>query len=74
MTPRNVYIHFRESCPDFTRNTVIAWFPNGKNSIRLRLTTGQQFIYSITKEGHHMRTLAEYLTELQNNRLKGEKS
>lgn len=32
--------------PDYSRNRVDVWFPNGRNSIRIRQKNGQEFIFT----------------------------
>lgn len=41
-TVREIYADF---FPDFAKNETV-WFPNGRNSIRSRLSTGAEYIFT----------------------------
>lgn len=47
MTHNSVYRRFKEILPDIAKDTV-AWFGNGKDSIRVRLTDGEDYIFTLT--------------------------
>lgn len=46
MIHNQVYEFFKKCLPDQAEN-VTEYFPNGKNSIRVRKTNGQEFIFSL---------------------------
>lgn len=46
MTHTDVYKWFELYFPNYAGGNVSAWFPNGKNSIRVRQTNGQEFIFT----------------------------
>lgn len=45
MIHKEVYYWFTVHFPQFTRN-IIGWFPNGKNSIRVRQSDYKDFIFT----------------------------
>ena len=45
MMSKDIYEWFKLYFPQFVEH-VEAWFPNGKNSVRVRQTNGQEFIFS----------------------------
>ncbi len=45
MTHNDVYEQFKKTFP-FYASQIEEWFPNGKRSIRIRLVTGQDFIFT----------------------------
>ena len=45
MTQQDVFEQFKKIFPQYTDRTE-AWFPNGKHSIRIRLLTGHDFIFT----------------------------
>lgn len=47
MIHTQVYGYFKECLPEQEKK-VIEYFPNGKNSIRVRQENGQEFIFSVT--------------------------
>lgn len=46
MSHNEVYKLFEKCLPNYAGNKIETWFPNGKNSIRVRLTNKQEFIFS----------------------------
>lgn len=46
MTHRDVLRHFKNLFPEYVYEIDI-WFPNGKNSIRIRLKHKEEFVFSI---------------------------
>lgn len=48
MIHTQVYGFFQTCLPDQTKE-VKEYFPNGKNSIRIRKNNGQEFIFSLRK-------------------------
>jgi len=52
-------------------NNVAAWFQNGKNSIRIRQTNGQEFIFTYNSpKDWRLETIQSYI----NNSMKGGKA
>lgn len=45
MSQKEILEKFKTTFPELARNTSI-WFPNGKNSIRVRQVGGQEFIFT----------------------------
>ena len=43
-----VFKVFRETLPQFADNAAI-WFPNGKNSIRVRETDGSEYVFTLAE-------------------------
>lgn len=46
MLHKEVYKWFKLYFPLYARENVEVWFPNGKNSVRVRQKNGQEFIFS----------------------------
>ena len=46
MTHNEVLKHFALYFPLYSGDKVDTWFPNGRNSIRVRQTNGQEFIFT----------------------------
>lgn len=68
MTQKAVYEQFELYFPQFAEH-VETWFPNGKNSIRVRQTNGNDFIFTYNKK-------SDWSFETRDSfikRLKGEK-
>lgn len=45
MEHKEIYSRFESYLPQFSQH-VIEWFPNGRNSIRVRQENGQDFIFT----------------------------
>lgn len=45
MEHKEIYKWFELYLPQFAKN-VAEWFPNGKNSVRVRMRNGQDFIFT----------------------------
>ncbi|MFA7097643.1 MAG: methionyl-tRNA synthetase [Gammaproteobacteria bacterium] len=50
MTHNKVFEWFNLYFPIYAGDKIDTWFPNGKNSLRVRQTNGQEFIF--TFNGH----------------------
>lgn len=48
MSHSKVYKWFELYFPQYAGNKVEAWFQNGKNSIRIRQTNNQEFIFTFS--------------------------
>ena len=46
----DLILHFFKTHLPFQARLVTEWFPNGKNSIRVRLTNKDEFIFTYNKE------------------------
>lgn len=46
MTHNEVFKQFQISFPSYVGAKIDTWFPNGKNSIRVRQTNGKEFIFT----------------------------
>ena len=46
MSHAEVYKAFRQYFPTYVGENIAAWFPNGRNSIRVREANGDEFIFS----------------------------
>ena len=44
-----VLYEFKKCLPHYV-NEIIAWFPNGKNSIRVRYKDGRDFIFTFERD------------------------
>ena len=65
MTHNKVYEDFIERLPIYAEK-IEEWFPNGKDSIRVRFKDGKDHIYTITEFGFSFETKEHFI-----NRLKG---
>lgn len=65
MTHREVLDWFKLYFPQFAEH-VEAWFPNGKNSIRIRQTNHQDFIFTYnSKKDWRFETVDSYVQQLR---------
>ena len=66
MTQKEVYKAFELFFPQYTEH-INVWFPNGKNSIRIRLANGNEFIFTCDSKGDwRFETLDSFLNDIQN--------
>lgn len=64
MTHTAVLKYFKEMFPTYFENSTI-WFPNGKNSIRVRMNNQRDLVFTIdTKERWRFETLGQYLDRM----------
>lgn len=68
MTHEMVYDQFKLMFPQYIKN-VIDWFPNGKNSVRVRHYNRQDFIFTFNRSDDWCFETAGHFI----NRLKGDK-
>ena len=62
MVHEEVFKWFELYFPDYAKERVECWFPNGKNSIRLRQTNKQEFIFTYNgKNNWRFETLKSFL-------------
>lgn len=50
MSHKDVYAKFELYFPEYAGDKTEIWFPNGKNSIRVRQTNKQEFIFTFHGE------------------------
>lgn len=51
MTHNDVFLSFKNLFGDEMTTKVQMWFPNGKNSIRLRFTDRGEYVFTINSKG-----------------------
>ena len=69
MSHAEVYKAFRQYFPTYVGENIAAWFPNGRNSIRVREANGDEFIFSFNNgKDWKFETIGSFL-----NGKKGEK-
>lgn len=73
MVHNDVYKRFALCFPDYAGNRVECWFPNGKNSIRIRQNNKQEFIFTFLNDKEwRFETIDSYLRALfEKNAKKG---
>lgn len=60
-----VYKRFKQYFP-LASKTIIQWFPNGKNSIRIRRMDGQEFVFTYyEKHNYRLETVDSFIKRLQ---------
>lgn len=65
MTHTNVLMKFKEMFPNYFEKSTI-WFPNGKNSIRVRMIDGRDLVFSIDEKGKWIfETLSHYIDRME---------
>lgn len=70
MNHKDIYKQFELFFELYAENNVAAWFQNGKNSIRIRQTNGQEFIFTYnSQKDWRFETIQSYI----NNSMKGGK-
>ena len=71
MKHKDIYKWFELYFELYAGGNVAAWFPNGKNSILIRQTNGQEFIFTYNSpKDWRFETIQSYI----NNSMKGGKS
>lgn len=61
MTHNDVLEYFKLLFP-LTFEQVVIWFPNGRNSIRVRILNNQEFVFTYTSQREwKFETLDEYM-------------
>ena len=68
MVHKEVYKWFELYFPEYARY-VETWFPNGKNSVRVRQTNGQEFIFTYdAKDDWKFETRKSFINRLAERR------
>ena len=66
MSHKELYKLFELYFPDYAVDKVELWFPNGKNSIRVRQTNKQEFIFSyIDQKTWRFETVNNFLKNIR---------
>lgn len=66
MVHTDVYKWFALYFPDYAGDRVDKWFPNGKNSIRVRQTNGQEFIFTYnSQKDWRLETVNSFLSSVK---------
>ena len=66
MSHSKVYKWFELYFSQYAGNKVEAWFQNGKNSIRIRQTNNQEFIFTFSDKGNwRFETVESYMKGLK---------
>lgn len=61
----DVYKQFKQKFPQFSKQ-IIQWFPNGRNSIRVRRMDGQDFIFTYQgKQNYSLETVDSFIDRLK---------
>ena len=64
MAHKDIYDKFCELLPDYAEG-VTEWFPNGKDSVRVRLEPRREFIFTIrSSEEWRFETLENFIKSL----------
>lgn len=75
MSHNEVYQMFTLYFPDYANDRVMEWFPNGKNSVRIRQNNRQEFIFTYhNKTDWRFETIDRYMKGLLEKNRKGETS
>lgn len=68
MIPTKVFEYFKECLPVYSKQTE-TYFPNGKNSIRIRQSNGQEFIFSINgPRMWKLETVDQFLADMKGDK------
>ena len=71
MIHSQVYGYFKECLP-IQAKKVTEYFPNGRNSIRVRQTDGQEFIFSTTApKAWKFETIDQFLADMKGEKTHG---
>ena len=65
MSHREVREWFERYFPDYSGDRIDIWFPNGRNSIWIRQTNGQEFIFTYRSQKEwKLETITSFLNEM----------
>lgn len=66
MSHSDVMKWFELYFPDYSGDNITMWFPNGKNSIRVRQKNGQEFVFTyISSKDWLFETVSHFLDRLK---------
>lgn len=69
MTHKQVYECFETYFPQFA-DDAIAWYPNGKDSVRVRMSSRQDYIFTYHDSGNWCLETVDYFVERLRGRTK----
>lgn len=71
MTHSQVYGYFKEYLPEQEKK-VTEYFPNGKNSVRVRQTNGHDFIFSVeSPKAWRFETIDRFISDMKGEKKHG---
>ena len=71
MVHSQVYEYFKQCLPE-QEKMVTAYFPNGKNSIRVRQTNGNDFIFSVeSPKAWRFETVDRFISDMKGGKKHG---
>lgn len=66
MTHKSIFNSFKSRFPDIEEHSEI-WFPNGKNSVRIRLKDGREIVYTCNdKDDWRLESLDSFIKRITN--------
>lgn len=69
MSHNDVYKWFELYFPNYAGDAVDAWFPNGKNSVRVRQKNRQEFVFTFHDRANwKFETVGSFMTGLRGGR------
>lgn len=71
MTHGDIFKWFELYFPNYSGEAVDAWFPNGKNSIRIRQKNRQEFVFTYNgSKNWRFETLDSFMADLKGEKKK----
>ena len=64
MTHKEIYKQFTSIFAEFS-SSIAEWFPNGKNSIRIRMMDGNDFIFTVDGKDWCFETKKNFVKQLK---------
>lgn len=69
MVHREVFRLFEQYFPDYAKSRFDVYFPNGQNSIRVRLNNREEFIFTYnSKKDWSLETVDSYIKKMKKGR------
>ena len=59
---------FENYFPDYSGDRIDVWFPNGRNSIRIRQKNGQEFIFTYHSQKERIEKLESTIEEMKRDK------
>lgn len=73
MSHNEIYQMFTLYFPDYAKDRVKEWFPNGQNSVRIRQKNEQEFVFTyLSKTDWRFETIDSYIKGLLVKNRKGD--
>lgn len=73
MSHNEIYQMFTLQFPDYAKDRVKEWFPNGRNSVRIRQKNEQEFVFTyLSKNDWRFETIDSYIKGLLVKNRKGD--